>query len=536
MTTTQPHIVYLIHNDAYADTRVLKYAATAAKAGLRVTLLAVSDSGQHRESWVGNAHVIRVPVFSAFETGGPPATWKSRLMRTVGYRDKERGARAVLRSQLRLLDHQSRLARTAARGESRSVPGSVSDRAVEEYLRTRLRASAARRRLSQGWLFRRPGGDGTDRAAEYDVGSIPGVRWRSHFPWLRDLEIAFAPVLDSLDADIIHVHDVYLMGTGVNAAWRARARGRDVRLVYDAREYVPGLAIQHPIEVCASADHEAEYIREFDEVLAVSEPIAEALQRKFELPRLPDMAYNVPLHADVDVDCHTVRDATGLGPDEKILVYSGGLHPTRGNHTIVEAVSAVEDLHLVVVARTRGNGYVQRLERLAASLGMAERFHVVEFVAPDQVVHYLSGADLAIHSLVAGPLNHEWALPNKLFEYLFAGLPIVVSDCRCMKEFVEGNELGLSYRSEDPIDLARVLEKVLLDLPRYRNPERRRALIEGEYSWQRQAERILASYQRILGSRWTAPTGDLEPTELVERPYPPRVGEPADRITQRRPA
>lgn len=517
-----PHVVYLIHNDAYADTRVLKYAATAAKAGLRVTLLAVSDIGRRRESWVGEAHVVRVPVVSAFRTGGPPQTVKTRLLRTVGYKSKDKADRAVLRAQLHVLDHQTRQARAAARGEVPAGVAAVTDRAEAELLRTRLRVAAARRRLGQGWLFKQPGGQTTERKAEYDVGSIPGVTWRRHFPWLRDLEIAFAPVLDELEPDLIHVHDVYLMGTAVDAAWRARARGRDVRLVYDAREYVPGLAIQDPVEVCASADHEAEYIRDFDEVLAVSEPIAEALERKFTLPRRPDMSYNVPLRADIEVTKHTVRDAAGLGPEDKILVYSGGLHPSRGNHTIVEAVSMIEDLHLVMVARSRGYGYVQQLERLAASLGMGDRLHFVDFVAPDEVVHYLSGADLAVHSLVAGPLNHEWALPNKLFEYLYAGLPIVVSDCLCMKEFVEGNGVGLAYRSEDSEDLARALREVLADPDRYVNTARRQELVDGEYSWQRQAERIFAAYQRALGGRWTAPTGELEPRDLQEQAYPPR--------------
>ena len=531
-STSTPHVAYLIHNDAYADTRVLKYAATAAKAGLRVTLVAVSPDARRHESRIGTARVIRVPVSRSFRRRNKWNRVRQMLRSPVsalGYWDIDRGRDAALRTRLALLELAAKRGEEAVlveRGETHSPSAAVAAtrkvtrRLHRELLRGRAAVVKARRQLAQqGAVLRAStGSTSAERLAEYDVGSVKGVTWRRNLPWLRDLEIAFAPILDRLDVDIIHVHDVYLLGTAVHSAFRARARGRTVKLVYDAREYVAGLAIQDPVEVCASADHEAEFIRFFDEILAVSEPIAEALYRKFDLPRKPDLSYNVPLRPRSDSeDTPSIRKASGLGPDDKIVVYSGGFHETRGVHTLVDAVASLPDVHLVLVTRSRGMRYVDLLTERMGELEAADRLHIVDFVVPDDVVIFLSSADVAVHPLVAGPLNHEWAMPNKLFEYLHAGIPIVVSDCQCMKEFVESTGTGLAYRSENAADLAHALRVVLDDPQRFSNPVQRKELVEGDYSWQRQAERILACYERVLGDMWTAPKGvDLEPERLAE--------------------
>jgi glycosyltransferase involved in cell wall biosynthesis len=533
--TSAPHVVYLIHNDAFADTRVLKYAATATKAGLRVTLIAVSPDTRRHESRLGTARIIRIPVARSFRRQNQWNRIRQVLRSPVsalGYRDSDRGRDAALRTRLALLDLAAKRGEEAVlveRGEVRSPSAllaatrKVTRRAHRDLLRGRGAVVKARRRLAQGQVLAPTRESAAERLPEYDFGSIRWVTWRRNLPWLRDLEIAFAPVVDQLDADIIHVHDVYLLGTAAHSAFRARAKGRTVKLVYDAREYIAGLAIQDPVEVCASANHEAEFIRFYDEIFAVSAPIAEALHRKFNLPRKPDLSYNVPLRPRTDVeDPPSIRSAAGLGPDDKIVIYSGGFHESRGVQTLVDAVASLPGVHLVLVARSRAMRYIRLLEERVRELGTDDRFHVVDFVAPDLVVTYISSADVAVHPLVAGSLNHEWAMPNKLFEYLHAGLPIVVSDCQCMKEFVESTGTGLAYRSEDAVDLTRVLRAVLDDPQRFTHPVQRKELIDGEYSWQRQAERIFARYEVLLDGRWTAPKGaDLEPERLAEFPITP---------------
>ena len=59
---------------------------------------------------------------------------------------------------------------------------------------------------------------------------------------MHDFELAFGPVVDELAPDVIHAHDMHVIGVAAQAAARARGAGREVRMVYDAHEFVPGLS------------------------------------------------------------------------------------------------------------------------------------------------------------------------------------------------------------------------------------------------------------------------------------------------------
>jgi glycosyltransferase involved in cell wall biosynthesis len=105
--------------------------------------------------------------------------------------------------------------------------------------------------------------------------------------------------------------------------------------------------------------------------------------------------------------------------------------------------------------------YANRLRNIAARGGFADRLHFAPFVPSDSVVSYLSTADLAVHPMISGPMNHEIALPNKLFEYIQAQLPLVVSDCEAMARLVLDLRIGDVFISEDVKSLAASITTVI---------------------------------------------------------------------------
>jgi glycosyltransferase involved in cell wall biosynthesis len=125
-------------------------------------------------------------------------------------------------------------------------------------------------------------------------------------------------------------------------------------------------------------------------------------------------------------------------------------------------------------------------------------------VPTDAVPGYLSGADIAISPMLSGPENHEAALPNKLFEYLHAGLPIVTSDVRAMSDFVRGHRLGEVFRAGDGVDLAHVLQRVLADPSRYTVG---RAELAARFSWQGQEDALARAYARACPTTGQRETG-----------------------------
>src|SRR6185369_17238511 len=183
--------------------------------------------------------------------------------------------------------------------------------------------------------------------------------------------------------------------------------------------------------------------------------------REHKLDHEPTVIMNTPNPADVSVEVSDIRSQIGLASEVPLLVYSGGVTRARGIHTAVQALVDLPDVHLAVVCVPGvATDAVRELEAQAARLGVQDRLHCLDPVKPDEVVAFLRTADVGLIPILRYP-SHEMALPNKLFEYAFAGLPVVVSDMPSMKEFVERTRIGEVFTAEDTKGLAAKVRTVL---------------------------------------------------------------------------
>jgi glycosyltransferase involved in cell wall biosynthesis len=364
---------------------------------------------------------------------------------------------------------------------------------------------------------------------------------RGVLPEVEDYAVSFGPVLDALEPDVIHAHHPLVLGTAVRAARRRRAQGQRCEVLYDARENFAGIPPAEQGNVRRHAvlvREEARYIRHAAAVVTVSEPIADTLAERYRLPTRPTVVLNVPVDArskaadasganasatatgvtatatvvvgDGATTGSTVRQAIGLAEDTPLLVYSGAVSAARGIDVLVEAMALLPGVHLALVTVPYPHPQVPALLDRPGVRAAADRIHPLPPVGQDELLHYLSGSDVAVHPMPGGSPNHDQALPNKLFEYLHAGLPLVVADAELMAAFVRRNALGEVFRSGDPADLARAVTAAL-------DPARPRASrdeLAARYSWQAQ-EGLIADLYRGFA------------------PLPPGVGVPADRLPSR---
>jgi glycosyltransferase involved in cell wall biosynthesis len=497
----------VVDNDVVADTRVRKEAASLADAGYQVTVIAQGGDGHPAEERVGDARIVRVPVPRTVldELWDRRKRRRQRRIPLVGYRSRRAYQAARLRIEARRRDVDAEAGRALARreaghltrlgfelgafGRRLSLAGlggkeiTVRGRGL---IRHRMNRAAAR--VWQGW-------DGFLSRREI------GARWRRVNPGLDDFEIAYGPVIDSLEPDAVHAHDVFSIGVGARAVARARLARRKVAFVYDAHEYVPGLpkyASRSPRYAAAVESLEREYVRDADRIVTVSPVIGDAIKSHYRLDRRPVVVLNAPLTAGGRRPGVSVRSAAGVDRDVALLVYSGGLKRVRGIDVAIEAMRHLPGVHLAVVCVPHvGAPMVSELWQLAEKDGVADRVHFLDPVPPDEVVEFLATADVGVHPLLAGIPNHEMALPNKLFEYVHAGLPIVVTDLKELGRFVRRHGLGETFRSGDPADMAAGVEKVLANPELYRRAALDPAL-RTEYSWERQAEVLIAMYDDLL--------------------------------------
>jgi glycosyltransferase involved in cell wall biosynthesis len=161
----------------------------------------------------------------------------------------------------------------------------------------------------------------------------------------------------------------------------------------------------------------------------------------------------------------------------------------------VAALADLPGVHLAVVTVPYPHPMAAELTALAQRVGVADRVHLVPPVASAHVPDYLSSADVGVSPIMGTSVSYDLALPNKLFEFLHAGLPMVVSDCQGTAEFVAEHGLGRSFRAGDAHDLAAAAWAVLADPPR---PDT--TALRQEYSWQRQEQSLVGVYA-ALGAR-----------------------------------
>lgn len=304
------------------------------------------------------------------------------------------------------------------------------------------------------------------------------------------------PRIISLMPDVIHSHDMNGLKLGALSRRVMQSSGHSVGWVHDLHELVHGLTGDlADAYLNTLLDWERTYLHTADHLLAVSEPLAAQVADRYHLPTVPTVVHNTPYAGDFSDTGPDVRSAAGLAEGVPLVVFIGRATRLRGCETIVRAIARIPDVHLAFVS---GGTHVESMAALANTLGMSDRFHVHPYVASDRVTSFIRTADLGIHGLVHYP-NAEVALPNKLFEYLHAGLPVVVSDVASMGGFVEEHGVGEIFIAEDVDGCAAAIRRVLGDRRRYR--DRIGADLLRLYSWERQEEKLQAIYRDLLAAR-----------------------------------
>lgn len=520
----RPHVVMLAGNTISSDARVVKAMNTVHGFGVDVTAVGLARPGFAADEDLGaGLRIIRVAPGNRVASSGARARWRrargglGQLGSAVApwFTTAEDYTNAVARWEHRTRELSAdrgqalRRADRADRGEGAGARGPSEVERVRRAVSWRwlraervvLKGRAAPVKLSA--LRRR-------RAASTDVGvgrrrealisaytAVPGLgRWKGVLPEIIDQDLAIGPVLARLDPDVIHVHDVFMIGIAVRAAQRAALEGRSVKVVYDAHEFVPGLAMVPARQVAAYADLERSFIHEVDRVVTVSPELADLLQERHSLQTRPDVVLNAPIVDDATTRIVGVRDVCRLPGDTPLVVYGGGVHAARGVQTVLGALEHLPDVHLAIVVRGM-YAYSKELKARADAAGYGDRVHFAPFVPPAFVPRYLSSATIGVSPLLHA-VNHDVAITNKFCEYLQGGLPIVTSDTPAQADLVRDLGLGEVHVAGDVADCARAIRTALEQAPQTRRRIEGDAPLRHRFSWSAQAQVLRTVFDEVL--------------------------------------
>lgn len=504
-----PHVVLVRPVDIRIDSRIKKEALTLARGGYRVTLLTAAPDDTPAQHWLGPCRVHELARTYLHLREAEKRRSERREKWPEWLRDLDDPARLAVRKDL-----YDRIHRLRASSDPLDRTRMLAARGQVAVDRGRVRMAQTWTRRAQGLLPR--WAEGWERWDDFVDSSTALVHWQRELPDVHDFADVFAPALLDLEPDVIHVHEPRMLPTAHQVADTLRGRGQVVRVVYDSRENWPGIPESvrgTPRRHAALVAMETELAARCDRLVTVSEPIAAVLRQRFSGLPDPVVLVNYPAAAPGGPPQRTgrLRAAAGLGPDEQVLVISGGLSPVRGVDVAVAALPLLPRAHLVLVTVPHPHPYVATLLEQAQRLGVADRVHEVPPVGVDELPGYLADADIGLHPLRSGSGNHDTTLPNKIFEYAHAGLPVVAGSAREMARVVREEGLGAVFADGDPADLARAVTETLERREASSDPSRAVARIAA-LSWQVQENRLLDGYASMLGD--AAPP---HPAQLPER-------------------
>ncbi|RMD96162.1 MAG: glycosyltransferase [Deltaproteobacteria bacterium] len=194
------------------------------------------------------------------------------------------------------------------------------------------------------------------------------------------------------------------------------------------------------------------------------------------------------------------RQRLHLPPERKILLYAGGLQEGRGLFPIVEALPALPHCDLLLLGRSIDR-MRERLEERSASLGVRGRVHFLPPVPAAGLLAHLGDADLGLSLIEATSLSHRYCLPNKVFEYLVAGIPVLVSDLPEMRDFVTTCRVGWVAPSLEATVLSATIEGIFANREAFRETVTRIARLHPSFTWQGEGAKLIAGYQAFTPTR-----------------------------------
>jgi glycogen(starch) synthase len=252
--------------------------------------------------------------------------------------------------------------------------------------------------------------------------------------------------------DIVHANDFDTLPAAILLARRPRAR-----LVYDAHELYTAFESRPPRLYRAVAGAiEGAAARRAAAVTVVSEPLGDELERRFRLRRRPLVVLNCPPR-------HELEPPELAANGRLRAIYQGWIGPGRELDDLFEAVRLAPSAELTLQL-VRVDPELLRAQVAARDLG--GRVHVVEPVAPDRLVEALRGFEVGL--IIDRPItrNSELSFPNRLFDYLMAGLAVVASRLPGLTPFLEREQVGLTFEPGRPEQLAAALEELAADRER----------------------------------------------------------------------
>lgn len=290
----------------------------------------------------------------------------------------------------------------------------------------------------------------------------------------------------ALDANIYHFHDTELIPVGLRLVKKGK------KVIYDShedlpreimsKEYIPGF-LRKPVSVLVEL-YEDLAVKKFDFVITATPHIR---KRFAKLNKATMDVNNYPLLSELNTE------TTDWANKKNEVCYVGNITQIRGLEQVIDAMELLKGIRLNLAGSFAPNTFKENLERRKGwektnFLGQIDRSEVKRVLRDSQVG--------IVTFLPAG--NHTHSQPNKLFEYMAQGIPLVASNFDLWKDIIEKVDCGICIDPKDPVEISKAI-KVFLDdkASAQRMGENGRNAVLNTYNWKPEEKKLLGIYAKL---------------------------------------
>ena len=260
-----------------------------------------------------------------------------------------------------------------------------------------------------------------------------------------------------------------------------------VKLIYDTHEYfteVPELIGRKKVKSFWQFIEKLIFPN-LKNVLTVNDKLAEIYSEKYMVP--VTVIRNVPFIRD---STNFISDKFG-NKNKRIIIYQGSLNIGRGLELMIETMSKLNNYLLVII----GDGDVfPQLKKQVTLSGLEKKVIFLGKILPKDLPAYTESADLGISLEEDAGLSYRYSLPNKIFDYVQAGIPVLASDLPVFNQLVQEFKIGEILKKRDPENLAFFIEKIYSNKESYKE-----SLIKAAdlFNWNVEKKELIAFIKNI---------------------------------------
>ena len=253
-----------------------------------------------------------------------------------------------------------------------------------------------------------------------------------------------------------------------------------IPLVYDSHEYftaTPEL-VDRPRVQRIWKWIEKSIVPKLKDCITVNASIANLFEKEYKVPfRVVRNIPNAPKHKETPT-----REELNLPADKKIVLLQGsGINIQRGAEEAVEAMQYLENVLLLIVG---GGDVISLLKQKTNELKLQEKVKFVSRQTPEKLAGYTRNADLGLTIDKDTNINYRFSLPNKLFDYIHAGVPVLATPLVELKSIIQKYQIGAFIENHDPEHIAATIKAMFDDEKQLAEYKQNTARATADLNWE----------------------------------------------------